>query len=213
MSINPARRDDVAELERCAEAGARLLKIHPPTQGVDLDDPVHLPFLRRCHDLGFVVLVHTGHEHAAPVVDVELANPKKLERACALGLPVVACHSGTGWRRDDPDMLPDFVEMVRRHENLWGDTSILCTVGRREDLERLEALDDVAARLIHGSDYPFPAWPTIFVDRIGKVATRELMLERNLLLRDLDLKRALGLGATAERGYALLRDHGVIDQQ
>ena len=35
-SINPNRADALEELVRCHAKGARLLKIHPPTQGVDV---------------------------------------------------------------------------------------------------------------------------------------------------------------------------------
>ena len=35
VSINPKRRDAIEELDRCAEGGAQVLKIHPPIQDVD----------------------------------------------------------------------------------------------------------------------------------------------------------------------------------
>src|SRR5262245_57597642 len=60
-SINPDRADARDELARCHAKGARLFKIHPPTQGVDVADPKHIPFFRRCAELGMTVLVHTGH--------------------------------------------------------------------------------------------------------------------------------------------------------
>jgi hypothetical protein len=66
ISINPERADAMAELDRCAAQGARLLKIHPPIQGVDLADKKHAGFFRRCADLKIIVMVHTGHEHSSP---------------------------------------------------------------------------------------------------------------------------------------------------
>jgi predicted TIM-barrel fold metal-dependent hydrolase len=65
-----------------------MLKIHPPTQGVDVSDRRHAPFFRRCAALDVLVLVHTGHEHSAPVIDIALADPLRLELAlkAALGL-------------------------------------------------------------------------------------------------------------------------------
>ena len=92
---------------------ARLLKIHPPTQGVDLIEKKHARFFRRCADLKMVVMVHTGHEHAAPIFSIELADPRKLELALDVGCTVVACHCGTGRQQDRPDMLPGFLAMVR----------------------------------------------------------------------------------------------------
>ncbi len=47
-SINPNRADSIEELIRCHEKGARLLKIHPPTQGVDVADLKHTKFFRCC---------------------------------------------------------------------------------------------------------------------------------------------------------------------
>ena len=65
VSINPQRADAIDELNRCAAKGARVLKIHPPTQGVDLAERRHARFFRHCAELKMVVMVHTGHEHSA----------------------------------------------------------------------------------------------------------------------------------------------------
>jgi len=94
--------------------------------------------------------------------------------------------------------------LLKRSPKLWGDTAVLGTVGRVRDFGRL--LDDevqlVRDRLLHGSDYPFPAAPTAFAARIGAEAARRIEQEPNLLKKDLDLKEALGIGlASAERGY------------
>ena len=87
VSINPQRADAIPELERCAAKGARVLKIHPPTQGVDLtDEKKYGKFFRRCADLRMVVMVHTGHEHSAPVVNIGLADPRRLDVGVGLGL-------------------------------------------------------------------------------------------------------------------------------
>ena len=137
VSINPNRRDAVAELERCVHKGASVLKIHPPIQGVDLADKKHTKFFKRCANLKTVVMVHTGHEHSAPIFDSGLASPRKLELALDQGCTVVACHCGTGRSDDKPDMLPDFLAMVRKHKNLWGDTAVLCSFGRERDFFRL----------------------------------------------------------------------------
>jgi mannonate dehydratase len=205
VSINPDRKDALTELERCVQRGARALKIHPPIQGVDLADEKHTRFFQRCAALNIVVLVHTGHEHSSPIIDVGLANPRKLELALDQGCTVVACHCGTGRQGDNPDMLPDFLAMIRRYTNLWGDTSVLGGLGRSRDFFRL--LDDPLAceRLLHGSDFPFPAIPTAFSDRIGTVEALRLQALPNLIQQDYALKEALGVGrASAERAARLL---------
>ncbi len=208
-SINPNRADAIDELNRCHQNGARVLKIHPPTQGVDVADAKHTKFFRRCSELNMVVLVHTGHEHSAPVIDKNLAAPHRLELALEQGCTVVACHAGTGWITDLPDQLPEFVSMLKRFpENLWGDTAVLGTAGRVRDFGRL--LDEkelVCSRLLHGSDFPFPASPIDFATKIGRQVAMQIDAEPNLLKKDLDLKEALGIGrASAERAYELVLD-------
>lgn len=205
VSINPDRKDALAELDRCAAKGARALKIHPPVQGVDLADKKHTRFFQHCASLKTIVMVHAGHEHSSPIIDAELANPRKLELALDQGCTVVACHCGTGRREDRPDMLPDFLAMIRRHNNLWGDTSVLGGFGRARDFLRL--LDDtpVRERLLHGSDFPFPAIPAAFAGRIGSKEALRLQALPSLIRQDYALKEALGIGrASAERAARML---------
>ncbi|MBN1853957.1 MAG: amidohydrolase family protein [Pirellulales bacterium] len=205
VSINPERADAIEELNRCAAGGARLLKIHPPIQGVDLAEKKHTPFFRRCVDLSMIVMVHTGHEHTGPVIDIGLAHPRKLELALESGCTVIACHCGTGWPQDAPDMLPEFLAMVRRYKNLWGDTAVLGSAGRVRDFQRLCADRVASERLLHGSDFPFPAAPVAFARVIGFKRALSLQAMGNWMEQDLALKEALGIGRTsAERAYRMI---------
>jgi predicted TIM-barrel fold metal-dependent hydrolase len=205
VSINPQRADAIEELDRCVARGARVLKIHPPTQGVDLADKKYVGFFRRCAALNVVVMVHTGHEHSAPIVNVQLASPLKLERALDEGCTVVACHCGSGWRWDRPDMLPDFLLMLRKHTNLWGDTAILGSASRARDFLRLLADHGATDRLVHGSDFPFPAFPLMFAATLGPRKAIALQRIGNWMKQDLALKEALGIGqASAERAQQLI---------
>ncbi len=210
-SINPERADALNELARCHAKGARLLKIHPPTQGVNIADRKHIQFFRCCCELNMVVLVHTGHEHSAPVIDKHLAAPSRLELALDQGCTVVACHAGTGWITDTPDQLPDFVSLLKRYPKLWGDTAVLGTARRVRDFGRLlkfsplpEEVELVRSRLLHGSDFPFPASPAAFGDRIGAAMALQLEGETNLLKKDFELKEALGIGrVSAQRSFVV----------
>ncbi|NLZ01572.1 MAG: amidohydrolase [Pirellulaceae bacterium] len=205
VSINPQRADAIDELDRCAAKGARLLKIHPPTQGVDLSDRKRAAFFRRCAELRVIVMVHTGHEHTAPVLDIGLADPRKLELALDSGCTIVACHCATGWQTDSPDMLPGFLAMVRKYGNLWGDTAVLGSAGRTGDFQRLLADEEAGARLLHGSDFPFPAFPLAFESLLGAANASRLQAIENSMDQDLALKEALGIGlASAERAYRLV---------
>jgi predicted TIM-barrel fold metal-dependent hydrolase len=205
-SINPNRADAIDELVRCHEKGARMLKIHPPTQGVDVADKKHTKFFRRCQELKMLVLVHTGHEHSAPVIDKALAAPHRLALALEQGCSVVACHAGTGWISDEPDQLPEFLALLKRYPKLWGDTAVLGTSGRVRDVGRLlEDKELVSSRLLHGSDFPFPANPEAFGAKIGEAAAKKIGAETNWLKKDFELKEALGIGrASAERAYDLV---------
>lgn len=205
-SINPDRGDALEELARCHEKGARLFKIHPPTQGVDVADRKHAKFFRRCADLDMVVLVHTGHEHSAPVINKHFASPKRLEFALDQGCTMVACHAGTGWVEDKPDQLPEFLNLLKRYPKLWGDTSILGTRGRVRDVGRLLKEPLACDRLLHGSDFPFPVDPLAFSARIGLPAVLRISKEASWVRKDLELKEALGIGREcARRGYQLAR--------
>ncbi|MHC4513712.1 MAG: amidohydrolase family protein [Planctomycetota bacterium] len=205
VSINPDRRDCVEELSRCARKGARLLKIHPPTQGVDISDKKHARFFARCAELDILVMVHTGHEHAAPVLDIDLADPYRLTQALDAGCRVVACHSGSGWASDRPDYFAHFLEMVERHQRLWGDTSVMATGARNRDLGRAIQRGSLRDRLVHGSDFPFPSHPLALTSLLDTTTCLRLQGDKNLIRRDFAVKQALGIGrATAERSYRLV---------
>jgi predicted TIM-barrel fold metal-dependent hydrolase len=208
VSVNPDRADATEELDRCVAKGARVLKIHPPIQGVDIARPKHAKFFRRCAEEKVLVMVHTGHEHSGPVIDIELARPEKLRLALDQGCMVVACHCGTGRPTDRPDMLPEFLKMLREYEkqgNLWGDTAVLGGFGRSRDFERLLADDLAKTRLLHGSDFPFPPVPLGFAGKIGKWKAAALQLDPNMLRQDFALKDALGVARpSAERAYGLV---------
>lgn len=128
-----------------------------------------------------------------------------LERALDEGCTVVACHCGTGWWWDRPDMLPDFLLMLRRHRNLWGDTAVLGSAGRVRDFLRLLADHGAQDRLLHGSDFPFPSFPLVFATALGAKRAIALQRLRNWMQQDLALKEALGIGrASAERAHRLI---------
>ena len=212
-SINPNRADAIDEVNRCHQLGAPMFKIHPPTQNVDLADPKHVPFFRRCQELDMVVMVHTGHEHSAPIFSKELAAPRKLRSCLGEGCTVVACHAGSGWFTDRPDYLSEFLGLIDRFPNLWGDTAVLGTAMRFADFGRLlDAGAMVRDRLLHGSDFPFPATPAAFSDRIGKDNALRIGGMKNLIQRDFELKRSLGIGSeSAARSYSLVTPAGGQD--
>ncbi|MBL8820994.1 MAG: amidohydrolase [Planctomycetia bacterium] len=203
--INPQRKDALEELERIHTQGARLFKIHPPTQGVNVADRKYTKFYQRCAELKLVIMVHTGHEHSAPVIDKDLANPARLELMLDQGPTVVACHAGTGWPSDYPDQLPAFTHLLKRYPNLWGDTAVLGTAGRVRDFSRLLENTAICDRLLHGSDFPFPISPSSYAARIGSETVKNINKEKSWIAKDYLLKEALGIGkASAERAWKVL---------
>jgi uncharacterized protein len=207
VSINPQRADALDALERCAAGGARILKIHPPMQSVDVADRKYAPFFYRCATLGVIVMVHTGHEHMAPALNADLASPRKLELALEEGCTVVACHCGTGCWWDRPQMLPDFVRMMHRYKNLWGDTAILGNPSRVGDFLRLLSHTECHDRLLHGSDFPFPSFPLAFAPTLGLKEAIAVQRIRNWMAQDLALKKSLSIGRqSAEHAFRLIAE-------
>ncbi len=62
VSINPQRRDAIEELDRCVEAGAKLVKVLPNTQGFDPGNRKYIPFYRRLARHNIPFLSHVGYE-------------------------------------------------------------------------------------------------------------------------------------------------------
>lgn len=209
VSINPKRRDAMDELARCAESGARVLKIHPPTQAVDPSDARFRPFYREVARLGVVLMVHTGSEHASEVVDVALNDPARLAPALEEGCTVVAAHSGMGSFLDPAPFREDFlrglVSLVQRYPKLYCDTAVLGSMFRWRNIPRLLEESSLLDRVIYASDWPFTSNAMVFWNRIGLSSAIAHGSERNLFERDYQVKRLLGLPETAfSRGLELV---------
>ncbi|MBN2476139.1 MAG: amidohydrolase family protein [Pirellulales bacterium] len=190
-SINPIRRDALAELQRVCEAGCRLVKIHTAIQGVDPALARFDAFYRRAADLGVVLMFHTGYEHSCTVRSQSFADPARLARPLGHGGAVIAAHCGTCAWFDPEDHFPSFLRMMRRHENLYGDTAIMASLIRFRSLWRLAREESgIVSRILHGSDYPFPPARLPFVLRTGPFPPER----RNGLDMDLRIKRSFGFG-------------------
>ncbi len=105
-SIHPYRVDAVAELQRCYDRGARMIKWLPNSMGMDPASPLCDPFYDKMKDLGLVLLSHTGKEHSVDAggMDQQLGNPLKLIRALDHGVKVIAAHcAGEGCDHDNEE--------------------------------------------------------------------------------------------------------------
>jgi len=207
VSIHPARRDALDELDRCLEAGAVMLKLLPNCHNVDCNDARYAPFWKRMAEAKLPLLAHTGGEHTVPVCCKRHSDPRTLRLPLECGVTVIAAHSGTKSGLFDPEYFGVFCDMLAEFPNLYGDTSAFNVPIRGRHI-RACLREPVASRLVHGSDYPVPvyghwAWLQRFVNwsdfrRAEKVS--------NVLERDYQLKRAMGFAPDYfTRIHALLR--------
>ncbi len=194
-SINPQRADWEAELDYCLAQGARVLKIHPPTQAVNPGDPRFRSFYRKCAASGMRIMVHTGTEHSAPIASKTLGDPRFLQLALEEGCTVIAAHTGTRAFFDPPaeDHFSDFVTLAANHPRLYADTAVLGSQFRWRCLPEILQTPSVLPRIIHASDWPFPSNAQVFWHLLDPLTLVDLIAEKNLFLRDLRLKQALGL--------------------
>lgn len=205
-SINPIRRDAIAELERVYALGCRLIKIHTAIQGVDPSRASFDEFYRRAACLGVVLMFHTGYEHSCTVQSQKFTDPALLKRPLDHGGTVIAAHCGTCAFFDPENYYPHFVQMMREYDNLFGDTAIMASLIRWNSLRRLSREDpQITSRILHGSDYPFPPSRLPYLWRTG-LFPRE---RHNALDMDLRIKTSFDFGGGYTNRLLELIGHSV----
>lgn len=193
VSIHPGRPDALEELDKCLAAGAVMMKCLPNCQNFDCSDRRFMKFWERMAEAKLPLLAHTGGEHTLPIVRKEFSDPRRLKLPLEIGVTVIAAHSATKSGLTDPEYFHHFVAMTAQFANLYGDTSAF-NVPLRGRHTRQCIREPLAARLVHGSDYPVPvsglwSWLRGFVDwRAYRAAQRN----PNVLERDYQLKVAMG---------------------
>ena len=208
VSIHPARRDALEELDRCVQAGARVLKLLPNCLNVDYADPRHRPFWERMAASNMILLSHTGGELALPVLCHRYADPRLLRHPLQAGVTVIAAHCAGRSGLWDADYTASLLAMFGQWPRLFGDNSALCSPLRCRTLPHLLA-ESVRSRIVHGSDFPiavngFGPWRMGLIDR---ATWRESSRLPNVLERDVWLKRAIGFDESH-----LTRLDGLLDQ-
>ena len=221
ISVNPYRADALAELERGAHSGARIVKWLPNAMGIDPSDPLCDPFYQKMKELDLVLLSHGGEEKAVHAAeDQKLGNPLLLRRALDAGVKVIVAHcAGLGDNEDldDPqrrrihnfDLFLRLMDEKRYEGLVFADISAMTQFNRMlRPLATILKRDDLHERLVNGSDYPLPAINALI--RTGALVKQVYltMAERaylneiynyNPLLFDFVLKRTLKLPGTEER--------------
>lgn len=207
VSIHPARRDALDELERCLAGGAVLMKCLPNCQNIDFSDRRYRPFWERMAEARLPLLAHTGGEHTVPVVNAALADPRLLRFPLECGVTVIAAHCGTSSGALDRDHFNAWAAMLPEFPDLYGDISAMVSLNRSGHLRDC-LRDEIAPRILHGSDFPVPVlghrmWVQGWIDRATFRRCQDL---RNPLERDWQFKLALGFSPEiATRAAALLR--------
>lgn len=220
-SVHPYRADAVAELERCAAAGARIVKWLPNAMGMDPADPRCDPSYAAMARLGLALITHAGEEQAIESeATQECGNPLRLRRALDAGVRVYVAHCaslGEGTDLDDParGRIPNFDLFLRLMDDpryvglVYGEISALTQVGRSgRPLATMLARTDLHERLVNGSDYPLPAIDALF--QTGALADEGYLTDdearqldeiwrANPLLFDLVLKRTVRHPETGAR--------------
>jgi len=192
-SIHPARKDAVEELERCAEKGAKVLKLLPNCHHVDCSDIQYQPFWEKLAKLGLPFLAHTGGEFSVPVLDAKFADPRILQLPLECGVKVIAAHGAGKSGIWDPDYTADLLKMMKEFPNLFTDNSALASPNRWRTIPAL--LDPkIQSRVIHGSDFPIPSGG--FGPWVGKLLSNSEYIKsrkiKNPLQRDVFIKQAVG---------------------
>lgn len=204
-SVHPYRKDAIAELERCVNAGAVLVKWLPITQGIDPSDPKCFAFYEAMAHHGIPLLSHTGGEKMLPNLNAH-ADPMLLLPAIRRGVKVIAAHCGTRSAPGEPDYLDVFVKLAKDHEHFYGDSSALNLPMRWHAYKPILEDDRVRAKIIHGSDWPVIPLPNPM--RMGASRSFEMLDEPNWLRRDIRIKQSLGFTDTDfARGASVLRLH------
>jgi uncharacterized protein len=213
ISVHPYRSDAIAELERGAGKGARMVKWVPNSMGIDPADPRCDPFYKRMKQLNLALLSHTGAEHTLEAGgNQHLGNPLRLRRPLDQGVKVIMAHCATTGSSEDLDH-PDkpkednfslFLRLMDEPKYrglLFGDLSATTQVNHAgKPLKTLLQRTDLHPRLVNGSDYPLPAINLVIMTRMlafSGFITREERLRLNELYKfnpllfDFVLKRTL----------------------
>lgn len=221
ISVNPYRPDAIAELEKWARRGARIVKWLPNAMGIDPSDPKCDPFYEKMKELDLILLSHGGEEKAVEAeADQKLGNPLLLRRALDHGVKGIVAHcAGLGSNEDldskDRKVVDNFELFLRlmdekRYEGLvFGEISAMTQFNRSgKPLRTLLAREDLHERIVNGSDYPLPAVNLLIRTRPlvkqGYISAEEAeslkeIYDYNPLLFDFVLKRTLKLPGGSKR--------------
>lgn len=157
-SVNPARRDALDELERCAAAGAVLCKVLPNAQLFDPGEARYKEFFRALARLKLPLLSHVGHEYSLKGADQSAGDPVRLRLALEEGATVIAAHGCSSGLFFTEPHLSTMLELTEKYPRFYTDLSALTLPNRIGMLFRLKRYPQL--RVLFGTDYPLIVfWP------------------------------------------------------
>lgn len=158
-SVHPKHVADAgAEVDRIAKIGIRALKLHPSHQVLspnayrDGYGPLAAVYERAAAN-GLPVMIHTGTSIFPGARNVH-AQPMLADDVCIdfPNLVVILAHGGR------PLWMNEAVFLVRRHKNMYMDIS---GIPPQKLLEYFPRLEDIAGKVLWGTDWPGPGVPEI----------------------------------------------------
>lgn len=220
ISIHPYRADAVAELERWAARGVRVVKWLPNAMGIDPADPRLDTFYAAMVKHRMILLTHAGEEKAVDAEEAQkLGNPLRLRRPLDQGVTVVVAHCASlgtnldldrpaAGERDNFDLFLRLMDEQKYEGLLFGEISAMTQFNRlARPLATMLRRKDLHHRLVNGSDYPLPAINVVIRTRDlvdeGFITGRHRDLlneiyDFNPLLFDFVLKRVIRAPGTGE---------------
>jgi predicted TIM-barrel fold metal-dependent hydrolase len=145
--------DPEGQVEELLALGIRCLKIHPPhqaypanayTMGLEALGRIY----RRCEERGLPVMIHTGTS-VFPGARSKYGHPLELDDV-AIDFPDLTILMAHGGR---PLWMGEAFFILRRHPNVYLELS---GIPPRRLLEYFPRVDEIADRVIWGTDWPSP---------------------------------------------------------
>ncbi len=220
VSVHPYREDALEEVDRCAAAGAKIMKWLPNGQGMKADEARLDSYYQRLKDHGMALLTHVGEELAVEAgEDQALGNPLLFRKPLDMGVKVIMAHiaslgtnadiEGDGGQVENVDLMLRLFDDPAYEDLLFADISATLQSNRLPGpmLKILER-PDLHHRLINGTDYPLPAINVVVSTRalvrheLIEAAERKALVEiyhYNPLLFDYVVKRRIRHPKTGQR--------------
>jgi predicted TIM-barrel fold metal-dependent hydrolase len=196
-SINPLRKDALAQLDWAKANGARLVKWIPSIMQFDPADERLTPFYRKLIELKLPLLTHAGQERSFTSARDELCDPQRLHLPLKLGVTVIVAHiasTGANAGQRDTDRL---APMMATYTNLFSEISSLTQANKLGYLREALTRPEWQGRLLFGSDFPLIntalCSPYCYPLNLTAEQCRRISAIENPWDRDVELKQALGV--------------------